>query len=524
MPVRFIKSGNRGRPRVSFVLLDWSVRESFHILHYLGQQDCAREDFEVLIIEYYDREYQGIRRHEDQVDTWVTLQMPPDLYYHKHMMYNVGIALARGDIVSICDSDAMVKPGHVRRIVRHFEQHPRSVLHMDQFRNNRRELYPFSFPSFEEVQGPGCINNAGGVTTGVADDSDPIHSRNYGACMCARRADLIAIGGADEHVDYVGHICGPYDMTFRLVNAGLEEIWARDEFTYHTWHPGQAGVDNYLGPHDGRHMSTTSLLSLVSRRILPLVENAAVRMLRNGETLPQHGLDALLVDRQRAGEWRHSELDGAGSRPATSGAPHLVGSYHGARILHGAAGYSAHWIGDRPEVDALNGNTFPSQRELRIAVDRALGPRLRFWLGSYRMFCSLLHLARPLVRILRRPARLRESVRDLASATRRVIRDQHSSQSGMQDLLVYLGAGPGELNAGLRIAVLDHIDGLLLRLFAVLRVVPAAEPVRVAGLEDAARALSETRAAGTRLLVPAGMFIRFYSVFARAAAADLQII
>jgi len=98
--------------------------------------------------------------------------------------------------------------------------------------------------------------------------------------MCAKREDLIEIGGADEHMDYLGHICGPYDMTFRLMNAGKKEVWHSDEWLYHTRHPGQAGEGNYLGPHDGMHMSTTALEVIRTRRILPLVENSAIQKLR----------------------------------------------------------------------------------------------------------------------------------------------------------------------------------------------------------------------------------------------------
>jgi len=69
-------------------------------------------------------------------------------------------------------------------------------------------------------------------------------------------------------------------MTFRLVNAGRKEIWHPKEFLYHTWHPGTDGKRNYLGPHDGRNMSTTALKARMTGRISPLVENPAMRMLR----------------------------------------------------------------------------------------------------------------------------------------------------------------------------------------------------------------------------------------------------
>lgn len=280
--MKLVKQSARLRPKVSLILVDWSVRESFHLLHYLSKQDVDRDLFEVIIVEYYSRVSDAIRPFEDQVDTWLLLEMPDSCYYHKHLMYNAGIVAARGEVCVICDSDAMVKEGFIRTIAAEFENNPDIVLHLDQFRNARKDFYPFRYPSFEEVMGRGCINNIGGKTRGLLDNKDSIHTRNYGACMCARRNDLIAIGGADEHTDYLGHICGPYDMTFRLVNLGCREIWHLAEFMCHTWHPGQDGKDNYLGPHDGRHVSTTALDALASGRVMPLVENETIRDLRLG--------------------------------------------------------------------------------------------------------------------------------------------------------------------------------------------------------------------------------------------------
>ena len=340
--MKVIKRSARPNPKLSLILLDWSVRESFHLLHYLGQQDVPRDAFEVLVVEYYSRVSQAIRKFEDQVDTWLLLEMPEDCYYHKHVMYNAGIVLARGDICVICDSDAMVRPGFIRAIVEAFEKDPRVVLHLDQFRNNRRDLYPFNFPSFEAVEGEGCINNAGGRTAGILDRKDPIHSRNYGACMCARRSDLIAIGGADEHVDFVGHICGPYDMTFRLVNHGRTELWHPSEFMYHTWHPGQAGMDNYLGPHDGHHLSTTSLDALASRRVAPLLENPAIRALREGNADSGERLQGQLIRPEGPAEWRREQLERGAVPRRTDEANIHVGFHKGYSIYRRGRAYAAH--------------------------------------------------------------------------------------------------------------------------------------------------------------------------------------
>lgn len=309
-------------PKISFVLLDWSCRESFHVLDYLEKQTLPRQQFEILWLEYYDRKATAIENRfrtgdaTPPVDRWVALEIPRDTYFHKHLMYNAGIVMSRGEIVVICDSDAIVKETFVESILNEFEGEPGIVLHIDQFRNERRDLYPFNYPSFETILGEGCINNANGRTAGLTDRDDPLHARNYGACMAARRADMIAIGGADEHIDYLGHICGPYDMTFRLINFGCKEVWHSSEFLYHAWHPGAGGEKNYLGPHDGKNMSTTALSARSSGRIEPLCENPAIHRLRSaGAPADPAALQAELIDRERLRGWCETEVKKLKKRP-----------------------------------------------------------------------------------------------------------------------------------------------------------------------------------------------------------------
>ena len=84
-------------PRVSFILLDWSCRESFHSLDYLARQDVPRSDYEIIWIEYYERCADELARlvavaeakaDPPPVDNWTIMEMPSNVYYHKHLMYN----------------------------------------------------------------------------------------------------------------------------------------------------------------------------------------------------------------------------------------------------------------------------------------------------------------------------------------------------------------------------------------------------------------------------------------------------
>lgn len=407
--MRFVKTSHRLQPKISLILLDWSVRESFHLLHYLSKQDVDRDLFEVIIIEYYSRVSDAIRPFEDMVDTWLLLEMPEDCYYHKHLMYNAGIVTAKGDVCVICDSDAMVKEGFIRAIITEFERDPGIVLHIDQFRNARKNLYPFRYPDFVEVTGKGCINNVAGKTRGVVDDKDPIHNRNYGACMCARREDMIAIGGADEHIDYLGHICGPYDMTFRLVNSGRREIWHQTAFMYHTWHPGQAGEDNYLGPHDGRHVSTTALDALISGRTMPLEENETIKNLRLAKDT-ERGFKTFRISPAHLIAWRKDNIR-RGQHWATGNTSRKI--WHGFVVDRTVDGFVAYpRFLEHPYFSQFQGQLeihASTELELKERLDNLIPFKLRLAFPAIAILTyisralgiALLYLQRHLVRLTR---------------------------------------------------------------------------------------------------------------------------
>lgn len=338
-------NGALASPKVSFVLLDWSCRESFHSLDYLARQDVPRSDYEIVWIEFYSRRAGEIdqrvaaakaKGEAPPLNHWIIVEMPGSVYYHKHLMYNIGIAQARGEIIVICDSDAMFEPSFVRTVSDMFAADPDIVLHIDEVRNARQDFYPFNYPSFEEVRGGGALNWRDGTTTGLSDTTDPLHSRNYGACLCAWRRDLIAIGGADEHLHYLGHVCGPYELTFRLVNLGRREVWHQSHFIYHTWHPGTDGHRNYIGPNDGRGMSTTALDIRKSGRVEPLCENKAIRLQRTGTKPGRDEIGEALIDPEYERTWNEKELansDAFAVFAVPQDVPKLIGEFRSCNVV-----------------------------------------------------------------------------------------------------------------------------------------------------------------------------------------------
>src|SRR5579859_5048744 len=208
---QILLNGNSGKPKISVILIDWGVRESFHCLEYLNRQTIDRRDYELIWLEFYDRKPAGLQQMVSSgnrvLDKWFVLGYPDDVIFHKHRVYNAGILAAAGSVCVICDSDAIFQPTFIESLIRAFEETPRAVIHLDEVRNDDHRFYPFNNPTIEDILGPGIVN-WNGTTTNSLVSHDVIHGANYGACMAARRSDLLAVGGADEHLDYLGYICG----------------------------------------------------------------------------------------------------------------------------------------------------------------------------------------------------------------------------------------------------------------------------------------------------------------------------
>ncbi len=299
--VQLLHHREKPEARVSIILLDWGVRESFHSIRYLNNQTVPRNDYELLWIEFYEHKPHDLSRLMQAtgmaaLDTWLVMGYPHTTHYHKHRMYNAGIVRARGQICVFCDSDAIFLPTFVESIIKAFERRPNSAIHLDEVRNNGKRFHPFNDPALADVLGDECVNWTGTTTTGLDDHPDMLHVANYGACMAAWHQDLIRIGGADELIDYLGYICGPYEMTFRLTNSGHEEHWLRDEYLCHVWHPNTSRCNvEYKGRDDGRGMSLAALEARRSGRSEPLKENPAVRALRDGAETDAATALAMLV-------------------------------------------------------------------------------------------------------------------------------------------------------------------------------------------------------------------------------------
>jgi hypothetical protein len=364
--------------RLSIILLDWGVRESFHSLHYLNRQTVARDQYELIWLEFYGRKPLKLQemvfrqgKEAPLIDQWIVAGYDTDTIFNKHRLYNLGLLVSQGHYCVICDSDAIFTPNFVANLLEGFAQTPRAVLHLDEIRNSDPRFHPFAYPSIAEVLGAGCTNWQGSTSRGLDNSRDIIHEANYGACMAAARDDLVEIGGADEHIDYLGYICGPYDMTFRLVNHGLAERWLKSEYLYHVWHPNESGINSdYHGPSDGRGMSLRSLRARSSARVEPYLENPWIRLTRQGERLDVHQILQLLEEKKEP-DWR------TGNQPAVADAAFLVeADYRGFNLFI----YRGHWYG----LGVKEGHFDPHRaRRYRVLLDGKDAARVKQLIDYY---------------------------------------------------------------------------------------------------------------------------------------------
>ena len=262
-------------PRLSIILLDWNCRERFTTLDWLLQQDVPKDQYELIWVEVYDRVVDEVMKKADVVITCNQQGM-----YHKHVGYNAGLLQARGDLICVCDSDAVFPPNFVRSVLHSFRMEdgrPAVPLVLMHYEWRTSLLYP-----------------DGLTDTATLKD----HGRwkwwplivNEGACMTVRRADAIRFGGFDEHPSYKGYLCGPYDLGWRLINAGWPEVWHDESVAlWHFAHPDPIGTNGQRAslkqllekayPHINGH-ALTAVEAFSTGRFQPLQENVDIWKLR----------------------------------------------------------------------------------------------------------------------------------------------------------------------------------------------------------------------------------------------------
>ncbi|OQW30840.1 MAG: hypothetical protein A4E19_08820 [Nitrospira sp. SG-bin1] len=234
-----------------------------------------KDQYELIWVEVYDRVVDEVMKKAD-----VVITCNQQGIYHKHIGYNAGLLHARGELICVCDSDAVFPPDFVRSVFRSFQMEgeksavPLVLMHYE-WRTSL--LYPEGLTATETLK-----------------DRDrwqwwPLIV-NEGACMTVRRSDAIRFGGFDEHPSYKGYLCGPYDLGWRLINAGWPEQWHDPSVAlWHFAHPDPIGTNGQKAslkqllekayPHVDGH-ALTAVEAFSTGRFQPLRENSEIWALR----------------------------------------------------------------------------------------------------------------------------------------------------------------------------------------------------------------------------------------------------
>lgn len=253
--------------KVSVILLDWSCRESFHSFQWLANQTVPRDQYELIWVELFDRVPPEALEAADVVLTCHQQGM-----YHKHEGYNEGLLAASGQIITVCDSDAAFSQDYIESIIKVFrldtgDDPSQVVLMHHEWRSP--ESYPARLSSVDQLP------------QFRWKELWP----NVGASMSVAVRDAIRFGGFDEHPGYRGYLCGPYELGWRLVNAGLPEVWHQQSFLFHFNHPHASQNDNEPGwnemlfPHVEHHAGL-AVEAFSSGRVLPLQPNPEIQRQR----------------------------------------------------------------------------------------------------------------------------------------------------------------------------------------------------------------------------------------------------
>lgn len=348
------KDNAPSKPRISLILLDWECRERFHSLDWLHNQNVPKDIYELIWVELYNRVVPEV---EAQADVLITCHQ--EGMYHKHKGYNVGLLKAKGEIIIVCDSDAVFPRDFISSVLISFEMEDDAspiplVLMYHEWRTSFR--YPDSLQDAEELK----------------------HDRwnwwplvpNAGACVAIRRDDAIRFGGFDEHESLRGYLCGPYELGWRLVNAGVPEIWHDSSVAlWHFAHPDPVAANGFAPsfarlrestyPHVDMH-AITAVEAFSMGRLLPKVENPDIWRQR--------------LARRRVGsdiEEKYGVMTGA-----QGFSPGLIRRMK-FKLRLGMLGYFLRSMGRRYLGGLLTGLLGPRRKDIFVF-------RMRLWLGIRR--------------------------------------------------------------------------------------------------------------------------------------------
>ncbi len=208
------------KPKISVIMVDGSFREQFHAVDSFGSQSLARENYEIIWVEYYSRVDPTLRAKIEQYPNARILTLNRNGIYHSSFCFNAGIRASRADVVFIPDADVIVESAFLERAYQDHHENHKLVMYF--FRKEEPHTDHSGDLSLEHLKKVGRLSNP----------------QNYGGCLSVRKKWLVQINGYEQHpLLSTGFHANGLEMYTRLKSLGLHVRWHPDLMLYHPWHP-----------------------------------------------------------------------------------------------------------------------------------------------------------------------------------------------------------------------------------------------------------------------------------------------
>lgn len=230
---------------------DCSFRNFFHLIPSLAKQEYNKDEFEVIYVEQRTREQSNKFNHQFGLESlWdihnkykdiinikvIYLNEDMKACYHLSKCNNVGIANAKGQIVSIMDGDLLVQSDFLKKLDKAHDKKS-SVFNLVRYSSQ----YPIGVKYYKdwmksEVGFDLCLKACSAKVTPVPDN---FICGNKGPLISAKKEAFRAIDGYDESIIFStsSSVAGA-DVCSRLeIFLNTKSTAVPNAFCVHPWHP-----------------------------------------------------------------------------------------------------------------------------------------------------------------------------------------------------------------------------------------------------------------------------------------------
>lgn len=210
---------SKNMPKISVVMVDGSFRESFHSVDFFGNQTFAKDEYELLWVEYYDKINPVLAEKISKYNNFRVITLKEKGTYHSSYCFNAGISASRGELLVIPDADQAAESNFLEQVWKAHQANDKLAVYI--YRHDEPQKRHIRRIAIEHLRKACLLMNP----------------KNYGGCLTVRKKWLSEINGYEEHPVFgTGDHANGLDVYTRLKNLGLCIMWHSKLKLYHPWH------------------------------------------------------------------------------------------------------------------------------------------------------------------------------------------------------------------------------------------------------------------------------------------------